>query len=127
MPEPRTGRVGDRPELFDYRGKTLYEWLPEVVERVTERFDPLRIIVFGSVARGDAGRDSDIDLLVVFDEVEWEEKRNISVDIDRSLAGIPVPVDIIVTDVDEIRRRGHLVGRVLRPALEEGRVVYERP
>lgn len=122
MPEPRA-----RDELFDYKGKTLYEWLPAVVERVAERFDPLRIVVFGSVARGEADYDSDIDLLVVFDEVEWEEKRKTGVEIHRSLVGIPVPVDVIVTDVDEIRRRGHIVGTVLRPALRGGRVAYERP
>ena len=114
-----------RPSL--YQGKTLDEWLPAMVERVAKRFDPLRIIVFGSVARGEANYDSDIDLLVVFDEIEWAEKRNVTVEIRRALARFPVPKDIIVTDVDELRRRGYLVGPMLRPALEEGRVVYERP
>lgn len=123
MGKPRTDRTG----LFLYEGKTLYEWLPVVVEQIVERFDPLKVIVFGSVARGDAGYDSDIDLLVVFDEVEWAEKRNVTVEIRRALAHFPVPKDIIVTDVDEIQRRGHLVGPMSRPALEEGRVVYERP
>ena len=123
MGRPESGRT----QLFLYRGKTLYEWLPAVVERVAERFDPLKIIVFGSVARGEANYDSDVDLLVVFGHVERENKRGLSVDIGRALDGIPVPVDIIVTDLDEIRRRGHLVGPILRPALEEGKVVYERP
>jgi uncharacterized protein len=116
----------DRTQLFLYRGKTLYEWLPAIVERVAERFDPSKIIVFGSVARGEANYDSDIDLLVVFDEIARAEKRNVTVEIRRALARFPVPKDVIVTDVDEIRRRGHLVGPMLRPALEEGRVVYER-
>lgn len=116
-----------RTKPFLYEGKTLEEWLPSVVERIAGNFDPLRIILFGSLSRGEVGYDSDIDLLVVFDEVEWEEKRKLTVDIRRSLAHFPVPKDIIVTDVDEIRRRGDLVGPILRPALEEGKVVYERP
>ncbi len=116
-----------RPGLFLYEGKTLEEWLPSVVERVVERFDPLKVILFGSLARGEANYDSDIDLLVVFEHVEWEDKRELAVDIRRALAGIPVPLDIIVTDVDEIDRQGHIVGTVLRPALREGRVAYERP
>jgi predicted nucleotidyltransferase len=113
-------------KVFLYGGKRLDEWLPDVVERIVEQFDPLKVILFGSLARGEMGYDSDIDLLVVFDHVEWENKRNLTVDIRRAIAEIPVPVDVIVTDVDEIDRRGHIVGTVLRPALREGTVVYER-
>lgn len=123
MGNPRTDRKG----LFLYKGKTLEDWLPSVIERVAERFDPLRVILFGSLARGEVNYDSDIDLLVVFDRVELENKRELTVEISRAIARIPVPVDVIVTDVDEIRRRGHLVGPILRPALEEGKIVYERP
>ena len=120
--KPRTDRTG----LFLYRGKTLEEWLPSVIERVVERFDPLKVVLCGSLARGEANYDSDVDLLVVFEHVELENKRELAVDIHRALDGIPVPVDIVVTDVDEIERQGHIVGTVLRPALREGRVVYER-
>ena len=120
--KPRT----DRTRPFLYEGKTLEEWLPAVVERVVERFDPLRVILFGSLARGEMKYDSDIDLLVVFEEVELENKRKLAVDIRRAIAGVPVPVDVVVTDVDEIDRQGHIVGTVLRPALREGTVVYER-
>lgn len=123
MGKPRTDRSG----LFIYEGKTIEEWLPSVVERVVERFDPLKVVLFGSLARGEPNYDSDVDLLVVFDHVELENKRSLTVEIRRALAKIPVPVDIIVTDVDEIDRQGHIVGTVLRPALREGRAVYERP
>lgn len=120
------GASQEKRKIFLYKGKTLEEWLPAVVERIAERFDPLKVILFGSLARGEMGYDSDIDLLVVFDHVEWENKRNLTVDIRRAIARIPVSVDVIVTDVDEIGRRGHVVGTVLRPALREGTVVYER-
>ena len=113
--------------MFLYQGKTLGDWLPAVVDRVVEGFDPLRVILFGSLARGEAGYDSDVDLLVVFEHVEWENKRDLTVDIRRAIARVPIPVDVIVTDVDEIDRRGHIVGTVLRPALREGKIVYERP
>lgn len=118
-----TSRAG-RPGLFLYEGKTLEEWLPSVVERVVERFDPLKVILFGSLARGEANYDSDVDLLVVFEHVELENKRALAVDISRAIVG--VPVDVVVTDVDEIERQGHIVGTVLRPALREGKIVYER-
>lgn len=123
MGKPRVDRTG----LFIYREKTLEKWLPFVVERVVERFDPLKVVLFGSLARGEPNYDSDIDLLVVFDNVELENKRKLTIDIRRALAEIPVPVDVVVTDVDEIDRQGHIVGTVLRPALREGTIVYERP
>ena len=98
--------------------------LPEAIERIVRHFDPLRIILFGSWARGDAHLDSDIDLLVVLPQVE--NKRHAMVEIMRALNGLPASKDVLVTTPDEIRRRGDLVGDVLRPALREGKVVYER-
>ncbi len=95
-----------------------------MAERVARDFHPLRIILFGSHARGEAGRDSDVDLLIVLEECP--DRRQAALAIRRALAGYPVPKDIIVTTPDEIARRGDLIGPVLRPALREGKVIYER-
>jgi predicted nucleotidyltransferase len=112
--------------VFLYEGRRLDEWLPEIVERIVGRFDPLRVILFGSLARGEMGYDSDIDLLVVFEHVEWENKRELTVEVMRVLADLPVPKDVVVTDPDEISRRGHISGTILYPALREGKTLYER-
>jgi predicted nucleotidyltransferase len=120
------GDRSGRPRLFLYEGRRLDEWLPEVVERIVERFDPLRVILFGSLARGEMNYDSDIDLLVVFEEVEWENKRELTVEIRRALADFPVPKDVMVTDLDEISRRGKIVGTVLHAALQEGKILRDR-
>jgi predicted nucleotidyltransferase len=98
--------------------------LTEAIERITRQFDPLRIILFGSWARGDARPDSDLDLLIVLPRVE--NKRRAAVEILRALNGLPLSKDVVVTTPEEIAARGHIVGDVLRPALREGRVVYER-
>lgn len=105
-------------------GATAADWIPVIVDRLVQGFRPLRILVFGSHARGDARPDSDIDLLVVMPRVE--NKKEMAVAMLRALSDLPVSKDVIPTDQEEIRRRGHLVGTVLRPALQEGRVVYER-
>ena len=39
-------------------------YIPALTDRIVHRFNPLRVILFGSHARGDAQSDSDIDLLV---------------------------------------------------------------
>ena len=96
----------------------------EMVDRIKSRFEPLRIILFGSRARGDASAHSDVDLLVVLAKVE--NTRRAAVDIRRALTDLPVGKDIVVTSPDEIALRGDRVGSVLRPALREGKVLYER-
>ncbi|MCI0551881.1 MAG: nucleotidyltransferase domain-containing protein [Anaerolineae bacterium] len=98
--------------------------LPEAIERIVRRFDPLRIILFGSWARGDARPDSDLDLLVVLPEVE--NKRHATIAILRTLNGLPASKDVVVTTPEEIQRRGNIIGNILHPALREGKVVYER-
>jgi predicted nucleotidyltransferase len=103
---------------------SLPECLPEAIERITRRFDPLRIILFGSWARGNARPDSDLDLLVVLPHIE--NKRRAAVEILRVLNGLPVSKDVVVTTPEEIAARGNVIGHVLRPALREGKVIYER-
>jgi uncharacterized protein len=98
--------------------------LSEMVERIARQFDPLRIILFGSWARGDARADSDFDLLVVLSRVD--NKRSATIQIGDSLSDLPVSKDIVVTTPDEIERRGKIIGDVLRPALREGIIIYER-
>ena len=104
--------------------RPVTDLLAEVVRRIVEVASPERIILFGSAARGDAGPDSDIDLLVVLPEAP--NKRQAAIEIRRALRDFPVSKDIIVTTLDEIARRGDLIGPVLRPALREGKVLYAR-
>jgi predicted nucleotidyltransferase len=96
-----------------------------MVDRIVQRFRPRQVILFGSRARGTATASSGVDLLVVCDEVD--DKRRLAIEMGSILSDMVVPKDIVVTTPDEIRRRGHLVGSILRPALRDGRVLYERP
>ena len=90
-----------------------------MTDRIVAKYSPVRIILFGSWARGNATPHSDVDLLIVLPEVK--NKRLAAVSIRRILADLPVAKDILVTTPQEIEQKGHLVGTYLRPALKGGK------
>jgi len=106
------------------RKNRLERVIEQMVLRIVERFDPERIILFGSAARGDAGPDSDVDLLVVM-PVEGS-RREKAVEIGAAVNDIPVPKDIVVTTPEDFEWRKEIVGTIERPAEREGRLVYAR-
>jgi predicted nucleotidyltransferase len=99
-------------------------WLPEIKRRLVASFAPDRIVLFGSQVRGDAGPESDIDLLVVMPSVD--SVRTVTAEMQARLRGIPMSVDLTVTTPDRVERYGTLVGTILRPALLEGATLYAR-
>jgi uncharacterized protein len=74
-------------------------------------------------ARGDERPDSDIDLLIVLETVE--SKRDAAVEMYKALKNIPGPKDLVVTTQDELLRYQNISGTILKPALLEGKVLYE--
>ena len=99
------------------------ELLDEIVQRIVAVSNPEQIILFGSYARGDTGPDSDLDLLVVKDV---KAPRQESVQIRRALRGLLVPIDVIVATPQHINQHRHTIGLIYRPALQEGKVLYEQ-
>lgn len=95
-----------------------------MVRRIVKRFGPDRIILFGSHARGKAGPDSDVDLLVIMPV--RGSKRNKAIEIAVALDDIRIPKDIVVTTPDEFAWRKEIAGTIERPAAQEGKVVYAR-
>lgn len=104
--------------------RSVQERIEEMVRRIVSQFNPDKIILFGSHARGEAGPESDVDLLVVM-PVEGS-KRQKATDIDVALFGIDVPVDLIVVRPEELERYRHQIGSIFYPALREGKILYDR-
>lgn len=95
-----------------------------MADRLVELFQPSRIILFGSFARGEATDDSDVDLLVVVPEVE--DRRTLRVQMRRALQGMGLPKDIVLLTESEFEARRSVPGSVAYPADREGRVLYAR-
>ncbi len=100
------------------------ETLAIMTERIVRDFQPERIILFGSYARGDMHEESDVDLLVVMPD--GTDRRQAAIAIHGALSGLGVAKDVVVTTPTEIARRGNLIGTILYPALREGKVLYDR-
>ena len=64
------------------------EHVRDAVGRLVRAFDPLRVVVFGSVGRGEARPGSDLDLLMVLPRVD--DKRALRVAARRALADLDV-------------------------------------
>jgi len=97
--------------------------LMQVVNRLTTWSSPARVIVFGSVATGMATADSDLDLLVVIDDVT--DTRRESVRLREVLGDVGMPVDVIVMSTARFEETKDVIGGIAYPAHKYGRVIYE--
>ena len=101
------------------------ELLPEITRRILSISQPEKIILFGSFARGDYNPDSDLDLLVVMDNIKstrYESNR-----LRQVLRGLLTPVDILVVTPQQVERHRNDIGLIYHSALNEGKIIYERP
>jgi predicted nucleotidyltransferase len=98
--------------------------IKEMVRRIVAQFQPKKIILFGSHARGTAGRDSDVDLLVVMPVRGSKLKTELQ--IQTVLDDIRLSKDVIVSDPADFEWRKDVVGTIEWPAVHEGKVLYAK-
>jgi predicted nucleotidyltransferase len=96
--------------------------LDELVKRTVEAARPLRIVLFGSAARGEMGPDSDVDILVVVRD--GVHRRRTAQAIYKGLRGIGFAKDVVVATESDIRRFGENPSLVFRSALSQGKEIY---
>lgn len=95
---------------------------PGAMKRIVDAFEPEQVILFGSQARGDAGPQSDVDLLVVFDRIDDRSEQR--VEIRRALRDMPFAKDVLVATPGEVAHPA--AGTAIAEAAREGLIVYER-
>ncbi len=108
----RYGVAVEPKEIIEAAGKTLAELAD----------DPVKILLFGSRARGDAGPESDYDFLVV--ERDLKDRKAEMVRLRRALRPLGVPCDVLVVSERYAEEWGSALNSTMHSALTEGRVLH---
>jgi predicted nucleotidyltransferase len=101
---------------------SIEQEIKSIATQIIDKYQPEKIILFGSAARGDYGPDSDADFLVIKKETPFygaERTRKLSRIIKRS-----IPVDFLVYRPEEFQKRVEMGDPFLKAILKEGKVLY---
>jgi len=96
----------------------------ELIERIVDKFHPLRIVLFGSYAYGEPHPESDVDILIVMDTPLREVQQAQQI---RQFINPLFGVDILVYSPSRLNERLELGDSFLREVISKGIVVYETP
>ena len=99
------------------------EKVNDVVNRLVAAASPLRLIAFGSAARGELATANDLDLLVV--EPELTSRYSETVRLQKALRGVLMSVDLVVTSEARYDERCRIPGTVEYVAHREGRLLHD--
>ncbi len=104
---------------------TRQETIDAITRRLIDFYQPVRIYLFGSAARGDSGPDSDLDFCVVLpDDAPESLYRDRS--IHKRFWGLQAAVDVVrlpCSDFDA--RAAHVVASLPATILREGKLLYD--
>jgi predicted nucleotidyltransferase len=102
--------------------------IQQMVNTIVDEVDPEQVILFGSRARGDSYKDSDVDLIVLESESfdDGRSRHTEEVKLYRALSEFRVSKDILVYSHEDAEYWRDSLNHVLARALREGKVLYER-
>jgi len=95
-----------------------------MVEKITNEYQPKKVILFGSYAHGEPTEDSDIDILIVTQRcLTLEETYKIRRELLRYFS---VPVQLICVSDEEFKETKDVIGGITYPASKYGEILYEK-
>ncbi len=109
---------------IDVRSRIPEEIIREMVSRISTRFKPLRIILFGSYAKGEPRAESDVDLLVIMNISTRESTQALEI---RQAIQPMFAVDILVITPSRLNERLQWGDSFLKEIIDHGIVMYESP
>lgn len=98
--------------------------IADIINKIALGYNPEKIFLFGSYAKGTPSEDSDIDLLIIKETSEPRYKR--SVEIQKLLKDSKLPVDIVVYTNDEFENGKRQSLSFINSAIKDSQLLYER-
>ena len=97
--------------------------LDEIVSRLVRDFQPERIYLFGSRARGEAGSHSDYDILLVLKALT-DRRNRLCQAAYLTLRGVPAAVDVVVWAEADFEKRKRSPASLPATVIREGQLIY---
>jgi predicted nucleotidyltransferase len=115
--------VAKVPNINEHRRISM-QAIRAVVKQIAEKFQPEKIILFGSYAYGQPKPESDVDLLVVMDTPLRSRQQRL--EISRALSPRPFPLDIVIRTPKQLKERVAVGDPFLLEITNRGKVLYEQ-
>lgn len=106
--------------------RTIDSCLSTAIDQLAASIAPERIVLFGSYAHGTPRADSDIDLLLVMPDADFDRRRLLK-QAYRALKGIEHPIDLLIYSQSELEGLSGSAWHVAGAAITQGIVLYEAP
>lgn len=102
--------------------KEILAEIENIVDQIVKKYKPLKVILFGSAARGEYKSVNDLDFLIIKDNVPYygiDRMRELDDLIDRNMAA-----DMLVYRSDEFEERRKLGDPFIKTVLREGKILH---
>jgi predicted nucleotidyltransferase len=100
-------------------------FVDQIVDTIVSTVSPDKIILFGSYARGDYKKDSDIDILILKRGLKNEREITNTLYMEFYNKKITMPVDLIAIDYDKYNKLSNDIGYIYKTIKQEGKILYE--
>lgn len=100
--------------------------MERIVTFITSKISLERIILFGSYARGDNKKNSDIDILIIIKNLTNERKITGTLYKELLKENISIPIDLLAIDYDKYNKLKNEAGYIYKTIEREGQILYDK-
>jgi uncharacterized protein len=111
--------------LSNHQRRIPKRLIRHVAKRIADKFNPDKIVLFGSYAYGKPTANSDVDLLIVMNTPLRERQQRL--EISRAISPRPFPIDIVVRTPAQVKERIRMGDYFITEIMAQGQILYERP